>query len=606
MNNKLNAQTLAFTQLLSRLESLNRDDHRLTRDMLNERFCDRSARRRSRSDSSDTSDHFDSSNNEPGRLRLKYKEIVSDIEMLDVSDTAESKLRAFVGKKILQSLWYSSMTSRYEDVIEAHPKTFEWAFTDSKEEECSWSNISQWFQHGSGIYWISGKAGSGKSTLMKHIVDDRRTTDFLKVWARSVPLVVATFFFWNSGSKEQRTQSGLLRSLLFQILSKCPDLIPIVAPELWARTYSKYVSKGVALDNFEQRWTLSALRESFRALFSQKTCDLKICLLVDGLDEFEGDHDAISTLFNDIASLPNVKLCLSSRPWIVFEELFAECPKLRLQNLTYRDIKHYVSDKMRRNSSFRRLELEEPTEAPALIKEIVEKAKGVFVWVKLVVQSLLNGIRNQDDISDLWARLRLLPEEIRPLYSRLLDLIEPIYVTWTSKAFQIVRHVQDLSINPFRDGFLGNSGVKLLSAGSFWLAMNPDIDHGDLDDPSGQKYIRGLKRIQMQLTARCAGMLEISNSKSGDHVVQYFHRTVKDFLETSASSSKLLLGISNTDLRINVSLMRACIGSLRIIFAQRPGLSRGMEKKSIDAYSLVTDFMIYAYHAEVRRTRSKV
>lgn len=55
--------------------------------------------------------------------------------------------------------------------------------------------------------------------------------------------------------------------------------------------------------------------------------------------------------------------------------------------------------------------------------------------------------------------------------------------------------------------------VRLLSVVSFWLAMNPDINHEDLDDPSGRKYILRLKRIRTQLTARCAGMLEISNSK---------------------------------------------------------------------------------------------
>lgn len=115
--------------------------------------------------------------------------------MLDVSDTAESTLRTFIGKNILQSLWYSSMTSRYEDVIEAYPKTFEWAFTGSGEEECSWSNLSRWLQHDDGIYWVSGKAGSGKTTLMKHIVDDIRTTDFLKVWAGSSPLIIVNFLF---------------------------------------------------------------------------------------------------------------------------------------------------------------------------------------------------------------------------------------------------------------------------------------------------------------------------------------------------------------------------------------------------------------------------
>ncbi|KAF8851978.1 hypothetical protein BDZ45DRAFT_600666, partial [Acephala macrosclerotiorum] len=359
--------------------------------------------------------------------------------MLDVSDTAESTLRSFIGKSILRQLQYSAMTSRYEDVIEAHPKTFEWAFCDSTAEQCSWSNLSHWLQRGNGVYWICGKAGSGKSTLMKHIFDDERTTTFLKTWAGSTPLVIATFFFWNSGTTEQRSQKGLLRSLLFQILSRHPDLIPIVAPELWASLYSRSITKEEPLQRIPlEGCTLRRLKEMFRALLNQKMCDIKICLLIDGLDEFDGDHDEISTFFNEVASFPGIKVCLSSRPWPVFEELFLDCPKLRLQDLTHRDIKHYVSDKMRRNAAFQRLGMEEPKEAPALIEEIVEKAKGVFVWVKLVVQSLLNGLRNQDELSDLKSRLRNLPEEIKPLYRQLLKLVEPLYVPWASRAFQIV------------------------------------------------------------------------------------------------------------------------------------------------------------------------
>ena len=57
---------------------------------------------------------------------------------------------------------------------------------------------------------------------MKHIVDDPRTRSYLDSWAKiSVeqntkpkPLFVATYFFWNSGSPEQKSQLGLIRLLM--------------------------------------------------------------------------------------------------------------------------------------------------------------------------------------------------------------------------------------------------------------------------------------------------------------------------------------------------------------------------------------------------------
>jgi hypothetical protein len=153
-------------------------------------------------------------------------QIVARFEMLDVSDDQESIIRGRVQDSILASLAYPSMTERYQDIIEAHPKTFEWVFENPTPDQLPWSNFSEWLIKGSGVYWINGKAGSGKSTLLKHIFDEPRTRQYLLMWAKKVirrehqppPLCLATFFFWNSGSPEQKSQNGLLRALLYQVL----------------------------------------------------------------------------------------------------------------------------------------------------------------------------------------------------------------------------------------------------------------------------------------------------------------------------------------------------------------------------------------------------
>jgi hypothetical protein len=48
--------------------------------------------------------------------------------MLDISREEEDPLRSNVPRKILESLAFSSMTQRYEDVADAHQETFEWIF----------------------------------------------------------------------------------------------------------------------------------------------------------------------------------------------------------------------------------------------------------------------------------------------------------------------------------------------------------------------------------------------------------------------------------------------------------------------------------------------
>ncbi|KIN06970.1 hypothetical protein OIDMADRAFT_108740, partial [Oidiodendron maius Zn] len=358
--------------------------------------------------------------------------------MLDVSKPAESKLRRDVHLEICQSLQYPAMTHRYDDVLEAYPETFEWAFHDPTEEQLPWNNLARWLQQGHEIYWVNGKAGSGKSTFMKHLYDDPRTRKYLAAWAGDVRLCISTFFFWNSGSREQKSQIGLLRALLYQLLFQLPDLVPIILPELWAKTYSNAVNETYPKQDFTQFWSFRQLILTLKALLHQKSIPLKICFMIDGLDEFEGDYEELASLFKDITGSRHVKACLSSRPLVVFEDIFRQCPNIRLQDLTFKDIERYVLGKLSQNDAFQRLSAEQPDAAPRITQEIVKKADGVFLWVRLVVQSLLNGIRNRDELCDLWERLRLMPRELEPLYDRLLELIDPVYLPWVSKTFQVL------------------------------------------------------------------------------------------------------------------------------------------------------------------------
>ena len=150
----------------------------------------------------------------------------------------EAKLRQSVARDLLRSLWFETITDRYEEISEAHKRTFKWIYQDSPYEEARWSNFAHWLTQGDGLYWIQGKAGSGKSTLMKYICDNSRTKSYLKEWAGDLPCYTAEFFLWNSGLKLQRSQSGLLRSILWETLRQVPLLIPVVLPQQWATLYS--------------------------------------------------------------------------------------------------------------------------------------------------------------------------------------------------------------------------------------------------------------------------------------------------------------------------------------------------------------------------------
>jgi hypothetical protein len=69
--------------------------------------------------------------------------------------------------RILFGLRFPDMDNRYEAIPEAHAKTFRWIFEPPSPGQ-DWADVSQWLQgKDTPIYWITGKPGAGKSTLMR-------------------------------------------------------------------------------------------------------------------------------------------------------------------------------------------------------------------------------------------------------------------------------------------------------------------------------------------------------------------------------------------------------------------------------------------------------
>jgi hypothetical protein len=79
------------------------------------------------------------------------------------------------------------------------------------------------------------------------------------------------------------------------------------------------------------------------------------------------------------ATSSHVKFCLSSRPWLVFEDAFQDLPGLRLQDLTFNDIRIFVADRLEGYHRMCKLSREQPDHASELVREIVSKANGVFL-----------------------------------------------------------------------------------------------------------------------------------------------------------------------------------------------------------------------------------
>jgi len=165
----------------------------------------------------------------------------------------------------------------------------------------------------------------------------------------------------------------------------------------------------------------------------------------------------------------NVKICCSSRPHQVFQDAFAAGPGLRLQDLTILDIRQYIFDKLERNTRMQQLADEEPVAIKELITEIGTAASGVFLWVRLVVASLLNGLGHHDDILYLQKRLRQLPKELDDLYHYMVFKVDKVYQEETSQLFQLID-----SATRERDNSLELRGTSPLSVLLFSFASEKD------------------------------------------------------------------------------------------------------------------------------------
>ena len=344
---------------------------------------------------------------------------------------AERGARILAQQKVIRTLMFPDMKQRLSNVVQAHKGTYDWAYgpdidvtkdpEGNKDCEKSYRTpITHWLDSQDGVFWVARKAGSGKSTFMKRLCLDTGMKDLLGKWAGQKRLVMANFFFWNAGSRLQKSQEGLLRTLLFEVLRACPYLIPVLFPGRWQDAVS-----GAEIDD---EWTRNELNESLRKVLEQEITDTAFCFFIDGLDEYLGDPIDLVQLLNPFVKESSVKICLSSRPWNSFEEALGQDKSryLRLEEHNHKDIVQYVNDTIAKSHSFAQLQREDP-ECGNLISEIVEKSQGVFLWVFLVVRSLVRGLSNCDTVRNLQSRLRGMPQELEPYFSHMIDSIEDVY-----------------------------------------------------------------------------------------------------------------------------------------------------------------------------------
>ena len=222
-------------------------------------------------------------------------------EACQVIQLEEKRIRGVLAATILGSLHFPMIMQRVEEVTEAHHETFKWIFQHPSEdpEGRNWDDFVQWLECGEGLYWINGKAGSGKSTLLKLVSHHPRTNSHLAVWKGNLDLYVAQFFFWSSGTRLQKSQEGLLRSLLYNVLSEVPQLIPVLFPSQWGELY---------LQELEQP-ALNTVSTSALVLIAESGACKLIGFVALPLEPFSLETSFSNSSFPEYRSYETLHLC---------------------------------------------------------------------------------------------------------------------------------------------------------------------------------------------------------------------------------------------------------------------------------------------------------
>ncbi|MCJ1384883.1 hypothetical protein MMC17_008001 [Xylographa soralifera] len=261
---------------------------------------------------------------------------------------------------------------------------------------------------GNRYLWCSGIVGSGKTMIATAVVEA------VKDKSRKSGNAVA-YFYCESAQQEFLQASNLLESLIKQglmylasIQKPCPDSVRKKLEEL-------YRYGGPERD-------IEDIAEIFSGLFYYLKAATYI---IDGLDEFEHEEiNHVLRIFRDLLSnATQQKLYLSSRKELhhaidIAHMLPNTTQILMSQSDSLEDIRLYIETKIADQS--RKL-----TDNAALIEDVksqlLNRAHGMFLWVRLQIEALWEGCFTDNDIRNA---LDDLPHDLDSTYRRCLDRIK--------------------------------------------------------------------------------------------------------------------------------------------------------------------------------------
>ncbi|KAF2846472.1 hypothetical protein T440DRAFT_471752 [Plenodomus tracheiphilus IPT5] len=418
----------------------------------------------------------------PHRAEMPTPPVLTMPVPIHLQEPSQTPLNGEQRQNLLDSLRFEQIDARQMTIKTAHAKTCRWLL--KSEQYLNWLDTAKVSEH-HGFLWIKGKAGTGKSTLMKFALVNARKT--------MKNHILLSFFFNARGEDMEKSTIGTYRSLLLQLLELLPALQGV------------FDSLGRSSSSFSADYQWNA--ESLKTLLEQAIRalgDSSVVCLIDALDECEEEQVRDMVQFfehmGDLAVSNSIRfqVCFSSRhyPHITIRnglELVLEGQEGHSQDIT-----NYVETELKIGKS---------KVAQQVRAELQEKASGIFMWVVLVV-GILNKESDCGQVLTLRRKLQEIPSDLHKLFRDILTRD-------THNKDRLVLCIQWILF-----------AKQPLSPEQLYHAILSGVDLEVVAEWDPEEITKSV--VKRFILDSSKGLAEVTASK--EQRVQFIHESVRDFL----------------------------------------------------------------------------
>ena len=301
-----------------------------------------------------------------------------------------------------------------------YPGTGVWLF--ESDDFRTWAKQST-----SGICWLWGHAGFGKSVIARAVVETLKARTALASTLSPLGKSIVIHYFFRDEKMETLSELSFLRSVLHQLVLEFPQILTAI--DLVRASHSR--SKHDHEKNFQidPNWMWNALETVLRMDMLKNAV-----LVIDALDELP-DSNLVSILntlisivrtHNENDESQQLKVIIFSRPRSSITKALG---KGTAQNIeigreeTRRDLETYIFSAVEeygKDNSF-------PKDIIAQIqRHILSGADGMFLWAHLAWEHFKQGVKiwTRRNINKQLSTLGSLPHGLEELYRKLFHYMD--------------------------------------------------------------------------------------------------------------------------------------------------------------------------------------